>query len=115
MAVNLEGSFNTSQVFAQAAVAAGRPGAIVNIASQAGVEGVANRLSYVSAKHGVTGLTRGSSLELAPHGIRVNCVAPGMIRTPMTDGMFENADNVEAYPARPIRSAARAARKRLPP
>ena len=81
--------------FAQAAVAAGRPGAIVNIASQAGVEGVANRLAYVSAKHGVTGLTRGSSLELAPHGIRVNCVAPGMIRTPMTDGMFENADNVK--------------------
>ena len=95
MAVNLEGSFNTCQVFAQAAVAAGRPGAIVNIASQAGVEGVANRLPYVSAKHGVTGLTRGSSLELAPHGIRVNCVAPGMIRTPMTDGMFENADNVK--------------------
>jgi meso-butanediol dehydrogenase/(S,S)-butanediol dehydrogenase/diacetyl reductase len=95
MAVNLEGSFNTCQVFAQAAVEAGNPGAIVNIASQAGLEGVAKRLAYVAAKHGVTGLTRGSSLELAPHGIRVNCVAPGMIRTPMTDVMFENADNVK--------------------
>ena len=95
LAVNLEGSFNTSQIFAQAAVAAGHPGAIVNIASQAGLEGVSNRLPYVSSKHGVTGLTRGASLELAKHGIRVNAVAPGMIRTPMTDVMFENADNVK--------------------
>lgn len=93
--VNLEGSFNTCQAFAKAAVAEGRKGAIVNVASQAGVEGVANRLPYVASKHGVTGLTRGAALELAPKGIRVNCIAPGMIRTPMTSTMFEDPANVE--------------------
>lgn len=92
-AVNLEGTFNTCQAFAKAATAVGRGGAIVNIASQAGIEGVPNRLSYVSAKHGVTGLTRGAALELAAHGIRVNGIAPGMIRTPMTEGMFTDAEN----------------------
>jgi NAD(P)-dependent dehydrogenase (short-subunit alcohol dehydrogenase family) len=93
MAVNLEGSFNTCQAFAKAATSSGRKGAIVNIASQAGVVGVKNRLSYVSSKHGVTGLTRGAALELAPYGIRVNCIAPGMIRTPMTETMFKDEEN----------------------
>lgn len=93
MSVNLEGPFNTSQAFARAAQKDGRKGSIVNIASQAGIEGVPNRLAYVSAKHGVTGLTRGSALELAPHGIRVNGIAPGMIRTPMTEVMFEDPEN----------------------
>jgi meso-butanediol dehydrogenase/(S,S)-butanediol dehydrogenase/diacetyl reductase len=92
-AVNLEGSFNTCQAFARAAVAAGRGGAIVNIASQAGIEAVPNRLSYVSSKHGVTGLTRGVAIELAGKGIRANCVAPGMIRTPMTEVMFTDTEN----------------------
>ena len=93
LAVNLEGSFNTCQAFAQAAVASGRGGAIVNIASLAGSVGVPNRISYVSSKHGVTGLTRGAALELARHGVRVNCIAPGMIRTPMTEVMFQDEEN----------------------
>jgi len=94
MAVNLEGPFNTSQAYARYAAANdNRKGSIVNISSQAGIEGVPRRLAYVSAKHGVTGLTRGTALELSANGIRVNGIAPGMIRTPMTEVMFEDPEN----------------------
>jgi len=97
--VNLEGSFNTSQSFARILTEASRPGAIVNVSSAAGTQGVANRLPYVAVKHGVIGLTRGSALELGTAGIRVNVVTPGTIRTPMTEGAFvdpENAARVRA-------------------
>jgi meso-butanediol dehydrogenase / (S,S)-butanediol dehydrogenase / diacetyl reductase len=95
MAVNLEGSFNTCQAFCRHALQAGHGGAIVNISSQAGIEAVPNRLAYVTSKHGVVGLTRGVAIEMARHGVRANAVAPGMIRTPMTDAMFEDPANVE--------------------
>jgi len=94
MAVNLEGSFNTCQAFCRYAREAGHGGAIVNVSSQAGIEAVPNRLSYVTSKHGVVGLTRGVAIEMAGHGVRANAVAPGMIRTPMTDAMFQDPANV---------------------
>jgi len=94
LAVNLEGSFNTSQAFARTLDAAKAPGAIVNISSMAGIVGVNNRLSYVASKFGVAGISRSMALELAPAGIRVNAVAPGMIRTPMTSPMFQDPENV---------------------
>lgn len=93
LAVNLAGTANTMQAFAQALRRAGRPGAVVNITSMAGIVGVPNRLSYVASKFGVSGITRATALELAPHGIRVNAIAPGMIRTPMTSVMFEDPEN----------------------
>lgn len=95
MAVNLEGAFNTCQAYCRYAESSGRSGAIVNISSQAGVEAVPNRLSYVASKHGVIGLTKGVALEMAAKGVRVNGIAPGMIRTPMTEVMFTEAANVE--------------------
>ena len=93
MSANLEGTFNTCQVFAQAAMAAKRGGAIVNISSHAGIVGVQKRLAYVASKHGASGLSQAAALDLAPFGIRVNCIAPGMIRTPMTSPMFEDPEN----------------------
>lgn len=95
LAVNLDGTFNTCQAFAQALKEAKRPGAIVNIASAAGVMAVPNRLGYVASKFGVSGISQAMSLELGALGIRVNAVAPGMIRTPMTQTMFEDPKNVE--------------------
>jgi NAD(P)-dependent dehydrogenase (short-subunit alcohol dehydrogenase family) len=92
--VNLEGSFNTCQAFARLARNAKKPRSIVNVSSAAGTQGIPNRLAYVAAKHGVIGLTRGAALDLAAEEIRVNVVTPGMIRTPMTEPMFENDANV---------------------
>ena len=95
LSVNLDGTFNTCQAFARAATAARQPAAIVNVSSLAGIAGVPNRLGYVASKFGVAGITQTMSLELAPHAIRVNAVAPGMIRTPMTAPMFEDPENVK--------------------
>lgn len=94
MTVNLAGTFNTCQAFCRYATQAGRGGAIVNISSQAGVEAVPNRLAYVTAKHGVVGLSRSVAIEMASAGIRCNAIAPGMILTPMTEGMFQDPANV---------------------
>lgn len=93
--VNFEGTFHTNQVFAQRAKARGIGGAIVNVSSLAGIQAVDNRLAYVATKHGVVGLIKGAALELGAAGIRVNGVAPGMIRTPMTEPMFQDPANVE--------------------
>ena len=59
-------------------------GAIVNTASVAGLVGLTGNAAYVASKHGVVGLTKTAALEYAQQGIRVNCVCPGYIATPMT-------------------------------
>ena len=65
-------------------------GAIVNTASVAGLVGLPTASNYVAAKHGVVGLTKTAAMEYAQDNIRVNCVNPGYVRTPMTDpGMAE--------------------------
>jgi NAD(P)-dependent dehydrogenase (short-subunit alcohol dehydrogenase family) len=94
LAVNLDGTFYACQFFARAAQAGATPASIVNVSSGAGLTGVPNRLGYVASKFGVSGITRTMAVELAPLGIRVNAVAPGMIRTPMTQTMFQDPENV---------------------
>jgi NAD(P)-dependent dehydrogenase (short-subunit alcohol dehydrogenase family) len=69
-----------------------RGGAIVNITSQMGHVGAENRTVYCMTKHAIEGLTRALGVELAPHNIRVNSVAPTFVDTPMTQPMFANPE-----------------------
>jgi len=80
LGVNLKGSFLCAQAAARVLVAAGRPGAIVNLASSA-VRGDPRGVHYSSSKAGVIGLTRAMALALAPHRVRVNAIAPGTTDT----------------------------------
>jgi NAD(P)-dependent dehydrogenase (short-subunit alcohol dehydrogenase family) len=82
--VNVKGTFLAAQAAARRMVAAGRGGAIVNLSSQMGHVGAAGRSVYCATKHAVEGLTKALAVELAPHGIRVNSVAPTFVETPMT-------------------------------
>ncbi|HTV27073.1 MAG TPA: SDR family NAD(P)-dependent oxidoreductase [Xanthobacteraceae bacterium] len=95
LSVNLDGTFNVCQAFARVVTAARTPAAIVNLSSAAGIRGVPNRLPYAASKYGIVGITQTMALELGPLGVRVNAVVPGMIRTPLTEVMFTDPDNVK--------------------
>ncbi len=95
MAVNLKGTY----FMAKAAVPALKVsrGAVVNVSSDAGLNGNVNCTAYCAAKGGVTLFTKALALELAPHGVRVNCVCPGDIATPLLDRQVSAAANPEEY------------------
>ena len=103
ISINLTGTFLCSQAVAQYLVAQGRGGKIVNLASVAGLMAVPNRAAYVSSKHAVVGLTKEMAMELADKNIQVNAVAPGVVRTSMTESYFDKPDILaslrKAHPA----------------
>jgi NAD(P)-dependent dehydrogenase (short-subunit alcohol dehydrogenase family) len=79
IATNLKGTFLNTQAAARRMVAAGKPGAIVNIGSGCNKLAFPRLVDYTASKGGIEQLTKVSAAELGPHGIRVNCVAPGAI------------------------------------
>ncbi|MBH0237695.1 2-dehydro-3-deoxy-D-gluconate 5-dehydrogenase KduD [Methylobrevis albus] len=85
MDVNLKAAFLAAQAFGRAAIAAGRPGKIVNIASMLSFQGGIRVVSYTASKHGIAGVTKLLACEWAAKGINVNAVAPGYISTNNTE------------------------------
>jgi 3-oxoacyl-[acyl-carrier protein] reductase len=88
LAVNLSAPFYLTRAAAMT-MARGRWGRIVNITSDAGRMGSANRANYAAAKEGLVGFTRSVARELAGVGVRVNAVSPGFVDTAMTAGLNE--------------------------
>ena len=82
-AVNVKGAFFVMQTVLQRLVAAGKTGSIINMASQAGRRGEALVSHYCATKAAVISYTQSAALAMAPHGIRVNGIAPGVVDTPM--------------------------------
>ena len=82
LAVNLSGVFYCMRAEIPALLATGG-GAIVNMASILGTVGFPQAVAYVSANHGVVGMTKTAAIEYAAQGIRINCVGPGFIDTPL--------------------------------
>jgi 3-oxoacyl-[acyl-carrier protein] reductase len=96
--VNLKGVFLCSQIVSRLMVEQGIGGTIVNMASTNGLVGEAGLIAYNASKFGVVGLTMTAAIELAPYKIRVNAVAPGMIRTKLSQAVLDvNPDMARAY------------------
>lgn len=81
LAVNLKGTFFFAQAAARAMIKLGRSGCIINMSSISGQRGSTLRVAYGMAKSAIIQLTKVMAVELAPHGIRVNAIAPGPIET----------------------------------
>jgi NAD(P)-dependent dehydrogenase (short-subunit alcohol dehydrogenase family) len=97
IAVNLTGTFIVTQVGARAMVRAGLPGSIIMMASTNGLVGEEDLADYNASKFGVVGLTKSMAIDLAKHNIRVNSVNPGLIRTRLTQEVWESPDKEGWY------------------
>jgi len=87
-AINLRAPFQLMKHTSKRLIDEKLPGAFVNFASIAGKRGFPNQADYCSSKAGLIGLTRAAALDLGPHGITVNAVAPGTVDTPMMDNVI---------------------------
>ena len=99
--VNVKGTFLCCRAVAQRMIARGQGGKIINMSSTAGKRGVARYAAYCTSKFAVRGFTQALALELAPYGINVNAICPGLTETERVDHMAAalapEGVSVEAY------------------
>lgn len=101
--VNVAGTWNVNTEFHQLVKSSRVSGevdsiaSIVNVGSMASVRGIPGLAGYVASKHAVLGLTRSFAQSWASAGLRVNCVAPGAVNTPMIQGTMDDAPVAAAY------------------
>ena len=95
LGVNLDGVFLVDRAVARAMIKAGRGGRIINISSIMALRPAVNSSDYCVSKAGVWMLTKVLALELAPHRITVNAIAPGGVRTPMLGAALERDPKME--------------------
>jgi 3-oxoacyl-[acyl-carrier protein] reductase len=88
LGINLDGAFNLTQPAARIMIKQ-RSGRIVNIASVVGLMGNAGQANYAASKAGLIGFTKALARELGPRNVTVNAVAPGYIKTPMTEALTD--------------------------
>jgi NAD(P)-dependent dehydrogenase (short-subunit alcohol dehydrogenase family) len=88
--LNVRAAYFVAQAVARKLVEANKPGSIINMSSQMGHVGGPTRTVYCATKHAMEGFTKAMAIELAPHKIRVNTLAPTFIETPMTRPFFQN-------------------------
>ena len=88
--LNLRAAFFVAQAAAAALRAAGKPGSLIHMSSQMGHVGGINRSLYCASKWGLEGLSKTIALDLAPHGIRSNTIAPTFIETALTRPFFQD-------------------------
>jgi len=99
-AVNLRAVFRACRAAARRMVESQNGGAILNVASVSSTVGVPGIVPYGAMKGGVVQLTRGLAVELAPHGVRVNAVAPGYVSTAMTEELWRDEERRAEVTAR---------------
>lgn len=92
LAANLDSAFYTLQAFVQALLAAKRPGAAALVSSVVARSGVANHEAIAAAKGAIEGLVRAAAASYSAQGIRVNAIAPGLMRTPATERLFAGGE-----------------------
>jgi len=88
--LNVRAAYFVAQAVARKLVETNKPGSIINMSSQMGHVGGPTRTVYCASKHAMEGFTKAMAIELAPHNVRVNTLAPTFIETPMTRPFFQN-------------------------